>query len=280
MVAGHRERDVPESPPRGVVALLIVAQRTVRILVVPEGQDGVGFERHGKIRGGHARLGSRTTDVSSRHDGRCSGRRRRDRRKRRGDAGLERLSTSGGDHSEKQDRAQASNHREGDDPRPTAFLHTTMMVDVGISTQAERDDEARAGVGMGSEGRTPQTKGLSETLLRRSVRSLRQLRVWEHGARSTRLAADGTKTQTPSAAPPIRSSGKWAATYIRTTGWVRVSHGQTPTACSRGGARRLVGYGSDSGSTRVGRAAPLRGAALHRILGSSSRDRGSRCRRC
>jgi hypothetical protein len=40
MVASHRERDVPESSPRGVVALLIVAQRTVRILVVPEGQDG------------------------------------------------------------------------------------------------------------------------------------------------------------------------------------------------------------------------------------------------
>src|SRR6478672_9117515 len=56
MVAGRRERDVPESPPRGVVALLIVAQRTVRILIVPEGQDGVGLERQSEIRGGHARL--------------------------------------------------------------------------------------------------------------------------------------------------------------------------------------------------------------------------------
>jgi len=68
------------------------------------------------------------------------------------------LSTSGGDHSEKEHRAQASTHREDDDPRPTTFLHTTMMVDVGISTQAERDDETRAGVGMRSEGRAPQTK--------------------------------------------------------------------------------------------------------------------------
>jgi len=53
------------------------------------------------------------------------------------------LSTSGGDRSEKQNRAQASNHREGDDPRPTAFLHTTMMVDVRFSAQPKHKPAAR-----------------------------------------------------------------------------------------------------------------------------------------
>jgi hypothetical protein len=53
------------------------------------------------------------------------------------------LSTSGRDRSEKQDRAKASNHSEGDDPRPTAFLHPAMMLDVRISAQPKRKRAAR-----------------------------------------------------------------------------------------------------------------------------------------
>jgi hypothetical protein len=122
------------------------------------------------------------------------------------------LSTSGRDRSEKQDRAKASNQSE-DDPRPTAFLHTTMMRDLGISTQAQRDRERRASVGMRSKGWTPQTTERSEMLIFGRQGSSAVARL---GTRSTRLTADATKT--PNAAPPIKSSGKWAATYIRTTG--------------------------------------------------------------
>jgi len=46
------------------------------------------------------------------------------------------LPTSGHDHSEKQDRAKVGDHGESDDPGPTTFLHATMMLRVGISTQA------------------------------------------------------------------------------------------------------------------------------------------------
>ena len=181
MVAGHRERDVPESPPRGAVALLIVAQCTVRVLVVPEGQDGVGLERQSEIRGGHTRLGSRTTDVSSRYDGYRSGRRRRHRRERRVDGGLERLSTSGHDRSDRKDRREVGNDREGDDPGPAAFLHATMMVDVGISTQAE------------------------------TVRGLQPWRVWGRGE------ADSPLTRRRPPMPP-RRSGQVAGGPPRTSG--------------------------------------------------------------
>jgi hypothetical protein len=123
------------------------------------------------------------------------------------------LSTSGHDRSEKQYRAEIGNDGQSHDPRPTAFLHATMMVDVGSSTQAERYGEWRAGVGMRSEGRTPQTTERSKDV------ALQPSGVFIGGAsgtRSTRLTADAMKT--PNAAQPIRSSGKWAATYIRTTG--------------------------------------------------------------